>query len=103
MDLVVYKQKKKEVVINQIEKINTTITKIKTKLFIATAAYDKFYKLYNLITITLFILSSVVTFIEALRLIIIEYVNKGDHLLITPTEKKNETKLFIFIYLKTMF
>jgi hypothetical protein len=82
MDLVVYKQKKKEVVINQIEKINTTITKIKTKLFIATAAYDKFYKLYNLITITLFILSSVVTFIEALRLIIIEYVNKGDHLLI---------------------
>jgi hypothetical protein len=23
--------------------------------------------------------------------------------IITPTEKKNETKLFIFIYLKTMF
>ena len=79
---VVYKQKKHEVVINQIDKINTTITKIKTKLFIATAAYDKYYKRYYIITLTLFIFSSFVTFIEALRLIILEYVNKSDQSLI---------------------
>ena len=79
---VVYKQKKNEVVINLIEKIDTTITKIKTKLFIATAAYDKYYKRYYITTLTLFIFSSFVTFIEALRLIIVEYVNKGDQLLI---------------------
>ncbi len=79
---VIYKQKKNEVVINLIEKINTTITKIKTKLFIATAAYDKYYKRYYIITLTLFILSSVVTFIEALRLIIIEHVHKDEQLLI---------------------
>jgi hypothetical protein len=79
---VIYKQKKNEVVINLIEKINYTITKIKTKLFIATAAYDKYYKRYYIITLTLFILSSVVTFIEALRLIIMEYVNKDEQLLI---------------------
>jgi hypothetical protein len=79
---VVYKQKKHEVVINQIDKINATITKIKTKLFIATAAYDKYYKRYYIITLTLFIFSSFVTFIEALRLIIIEYVNKSEQSLI---------------------
>jgi hypothetical protein len=79
---VVYKQKKHEVVLNQIDKINTTITKIKTKLFIATAAYDKYYKRYYIITLTLFIFSSFVTFIEALRLIIIEYVNKSEQSLI---------------------
>ena len=79
---VVYKQKKHEVVINLIDKINTTITKIKTKLFIATAAYDKYYKRYYIITLTLFIFSSFVTFIEALRLIIIEYVNKSEQSLI---------------------
>ena len=79
---VVYKQKKNNVVINLIEKIDTTITKIKTKLFIATAAYDKYYKRYYITTLTLFIFSSFVTFIEALRLIIVEYVNKGDQLLI---------------------
>jgi succinate dehydrogenase hydrophobic anchor subunit len=79
---VIYKQKKNEVVINLIEKINTTITKIKTKLFIATAAYDKYYKRYYIITLTLFILSSVVTFIEALRLIIMEYIHKDEQLLI---------------------
>jgi hypothetical protein len=79
---VVYKQKKNNVVINLIEKIDTTITKIKTKLFIATAAYDKYYKRYYITTLTLFIFSSFVTFIEALRLIIVEYVNKSDQLLI---------------------
>jgi hypothetical protein len=74
--------KKHEVVKNQIKKINNSIIKIKTKLFIATAAYDKYYKKYYRITLVLFILSSFVTFIEALRLIIVENVNKSDQILI---------------------
>jgi hypothetical protein len=81
MDLI-YKQKKPEIVKNQIKKIDSSITKTKTKLFIATAAYDKYYKKYYRITIVLFILSSFVTFIEALRLIIVENVNKSDQILI---------------------
>jgi len=81
MDLI-YKQKKPEIVKNQIKKINSSISKTKTKLFIATAAYDKYYKKYYRITLVLFILSSFVTFIEALRLIIVENVNKSDQILI---------------------
>jgi hypothetical protein len=81
MDLI-YKQKKPEIVKKQIKKIDSSITKTKTKLFIATAAYDKYYKKYYRITLVLFILSSFVTFIEALRLIIVENVNKSDQILI---------------------
>ena len=79
---VVKKQIKHEVVKNLIKQINNTIEKIKIKLFIAISAYEKNYKKYYIITVTLFILSSLVTFIEALRLIIIEYINKNDQLLI---------------------
>jgi hypothetical protein len=81
MDLI-YKQKKPEIVKNQIKKIDSSISKTKTKLFIATAAYDKYYTKYYRITLSLFILSSFVTFIEALRLIIVENVNKSDQILI---------------------
>jgi len=80
MDLIYIK--KHEIVKNQIKKIDNSIIKIKTKLFIATAAYDKYYKKYYRITLVLFILSSFVTFIEALRLIIVENVNKSDQILI---------------------
>jgi hypothetical protein len=81
MDLI-KKDKKKIIVNNQITKINDTITKIKNQLFIALVAYDEYYKKYYTITLILFITSSLVTFIEALRLIIIEYINKNDHLVI---------------------
>jgi len=76
------KEEKKEkinyIVKNQLTKINDTITKIKNQLFIALVAYDEYYKRYYLLTLILFYFSSLVTFIEALRLIIIEYVNKSD-------------------------
>jgi hypothetical protein len=85
------KQIKHEIVINQIKKIDNTITKIRTKLFIATSAYDKYYKRYYIITLLLFIFSSIVTFLEALRLSIVEYVNKSDQSLI------NEKMLSIII------
>ena len=70
------------IVKNQIKNIEDTIQKVKTKLFIATAAYDKYYKRYYIITVLLFIFSSIVTFIEALRLSIVEYINKNDNLVI---------------------
>ena len=81
MDLI-KKDKKIIIVNNQITKINDTITKIKNQLFIALVAYDEYYKKYYTITLILFITSSLVTFIEALRLIIIEYINKNDQLVI---------------------
>jgi hypothetical protein len=76
-----YKQKKL-IVINLIKNIDDTIIKIKKQLFIATVAYEKYYKRYYNITLTLFIFSSIVTFIDALRLIIMEYVNKSEEILI---------------------
>ena len=81
MDLI-KKEKKNNIVNNQITKINDTITKIKNQLFITLVAYDEYYKKYYTITLILFITSSLVTFIEALRLIIIEYINKNDELFI---------------------
>ena len=69
-----------DIVDNQLTKINDTITKIKNQLFIAIVAYDEYFKSYYKLTLYLFYLSSIVTFIEALRLIIIEYVNKSDQL-----------------------
>ena len=75
-------KQKRHIVINQIKNIDNTLIKIKKQLFIATVAYEKYYKRYYNITLTLFIFSSIVTFIDALRLIIIEYVNKSDVILI---------------------
>lgn len=72
--------KNNDIVDNQLTKINDTITKIKNQLFIAIVAYDEYFKSYYKLTLYLFYLSSIVTFIEALRLIIIEYVNKSDQL-----------------------
>ncbi len=71
-------QNKKYIIDKLSSSISSTIQKVKTKLFIISAAYDKFYKKYYITTLVLFILSSVVTFIEALRLIIIEYINKNE-------------------------
>jgi hypothetical protein len=75
-------KQKKHIVINQIKNIDDTLIKIKKQLFIATVAYEKYYKRYYNITLTLFIFSSIVTFIDALRLIIVEYVNKSEVILI---------------------
>ena len=64
------------IVTNEIKMIDEMISKIKTKLFMVQSAYDHYFKVYYGITLVLFILSSVVTFIEALRLSIVEYINK---------------------------
>ena len=96
MDLI-KRERKKNIVNNQITKINDTITKIKNQLFIALVAYDEYYKKYYTITLILFITSSLVTFIEALRLIIIEYINKNDQLLIMINEKLLTTLINVLV------
>lgn len=75
-------KQKRQIVINQIKNIDDTLIKIKKQLFIATVAYEKYYKRYYNITLTLFIFSSIVTFIDALRLIIMEYATKSEEILI---------------------
>lgn len=69
-------ENKYTIVKNEIKMIDDMISKIKTKLFMVQTAYDHYFTVYYVITLSLFILLSVVTFIEALRLSIIEYVNK---------------------------
>ena len=91
------------IVNNQLTKINDTIAKIKNQLFIALVAYDEYYKKYYTITLILFITSSLVTFIEALRLIIIEYINKNDQLLIMINEKLLTTLINVLVLLLGIF
>jgi hypothetical protein len=69
-------ENKYTIVKNEIKMIDDMILQIKTKLFMVQTAYDHYFRVYYVITLSLFILSSVVTFIEALRLSIIEYINK---------------------------
>lgn len=60
-----------------LERINTSKNETSTRLFIVTEAYDKFNKEYYYLSLTILILSSVITFIEAIRLIVtMEYNNK---------------------------
>ena len=66
----------KQAIDDLLENIKNDEEKIKDKLFIISAAYDTIYRKYYAISLSILILSSVVTFIEALRLSIIDYVNK---------------------------
>ncbi len=60
-----------------LERINTSKNETSTRLFIVTEAYDKFNKEYYYLSLTILILSSVITFVEAIRLIVtMEYNNK---------------------------
>jgi len=69
-------ESKYTIVKNETQRIDNMILQIKTKLFMVQTAYDHYFTVYYVITLSLFVLSSVVTFIEALRLSIIEYINK---------------------------
>ena len=65
-------QKKKELLI----RIERSKNDSSTRLFMVTEAYDKYSYEYYIISLTILILSSVITFIEALRLTIIELNTK---------------------------
>jgi len=60
------------------DSIKKDIEKTKNKLFIVSAAYDHIYKKYYAISLSILILSSILTFIEATRLSIIDYINKNN-------------------------
>jgi len=61
-------QKKKEL-LNRIERSKNETS---TRLFMVTEAYDKYSYEYYIISLTILVLSSIITFIEAFRLTIIE-------------------------------
>jgi|TARA_Y100000389_G_scaffold185501_1_gene204962 hypothetical protein len=69
---------------NKIKELSIIIQKLKndtsTRLFMVTEAYDKYLYEYYVISLTILVLSSIITFIEALRLTIMtiildEYLN----------------------------
>lgn len=66
-----------QAVVNLLNHIATDKTKTNDKLFIISAAYDKIYKKFNNISLSILILSSIVTLIEAFRLSIVEFVNNN--------------------------
>lgn len=65
-------QKKKEL----LTRIERSKNDTSTRLFMVTEAYDKYTYEYYIISLTILILSSIITFIEALRLTIIELNTK---------------------------
>ena len=67
--------KNNEAIIDLLNHITRDKEKTNDKLFIISAAYDKVYKKYYGISLSILILSSVVTLIEAFRLSIIELIN----------------------------
>jgi hypothetical protein len=71
-------KKDNEAVIDLLDHITKDKEKTNDKLFIISAAYDKVYKKYYTISLSILILSSIVTLIEAFRLSIIEFINNSD-------------------------
>jgi hypothetical protein len=69
--------KNNEAVIELLDHITKDKEKTNDKLFIISAAYDKIYKKYYGISLSILILSSIATLIEAFRLSIIDFVNKS--------------------------
>jgi len=65
-------QKKKEL----LTRIERSKNDASTRLFMVTEAYDKYTYEYYVISLTILILSSIITFVEALRLTIIELNTK---------------------------
>lgn len=64
---------------NLLERIIKSKTDTSTRLFMVTEAYDRYNKEYYRISLTILILSSIITFIEALRLTIIEYISRDNN------------------------
>jgi len=66
----------------KIKKINIYIKeskkKINTNLFIIATEYDKNYYRYNSISLLILIISTIVTFTEALKLTILSYIDKNN-------------------------
>ena len=74
-NIILYDSNKSNITLKVIE-LQERIMKSKndtsTRLFMVTEAYDKYNKEHYIISLTILILSSIITFIEALRLTLIE-------------------------------
>lgn len=70
------KIEQKKAIQELMKNVKRDIEKTKDKLFIISAAYDNIYKKYYSISLSILILSSLTTFIEAIRLSILDYINK---------------------------
>lgn len=57
---------------------------INDKFFVVSSEYDRLFKKYNLISLSILIISALITFIEAFRLLFIDYL-KNNHKINTET------------------
>ena len=71
-------KKQHDAVVALLQRITHDRNKINDMIFIMSAAYDEIYKKYNIISLCVLVLSSVVTLTEAIRLSMMEYVNKNE-------------------------
>lgn len=72
--------------INQLlQAIDREKKKTNERIFLVSAAYDKIYAKYNRISLFVLVLSSVTTLLEAFRLTLIEFIQKGAYDIDTNT------------------
>jgi hypothetical protein len=64
-------------VVNLLKHIKKNKSSTNDELFIISAAYDEVYKKFNMISLSILILSAIVTLIEAFRLSILEFINNN--------------------------
>jgi len=80
-------KKQHDAVIALLQRITHDRNKINDMIFIMSAAYDEIYKKYNIISLCVLVLSSVVTLTEAIRLSMMDYIHKN--------EVKNENEKYV--------
>ena len=91
------KNQQYEAVISLLNNITQEKEKVNDKLFIITAAYDKIYKKYNGISLVVLVLSSIATLFEALRLSIVDYIEKQQPLVDIETISFIMNLIILFI------
>lgn len=62
-----------------LEAIDREKKKTNDRIFLVSSAYDKIYSKYNSISLFVLILSSITTLMEAFRLTLVEFIQKGEY------------------------
>ena len=71
-------KKQQDAILALLQRITHDRNKINDMIFIMSAAYDEIYKKYNIISLCVLVLSSVVTLTEAIRLSMMEYIHQNE-------------------------
>jgi len=71
-------KKQQDAILALLQRITHDRNKVNDMIFIMSAAYDEIYKKYNIISLFVLVLSSVVTLTEAIRLSMMEYIHKNE-------------------------